>query len=365
MDYRRYYEPLFDVLIAGGILAPGGKILSTTKSEVCVFTCEPMVESVRGHVQLFVKLAMQRYKYLQKQLEEEMTKVLKFLKAFTEDERRSLAIFTGLSIAESLIPVSVISSLLTTEVIIKEGLSLSFSTVMFKTWINEKGMSHISSALRKKSLEKRLLELLPPTRRSAIHFDDHFTREGLEELVKFRKFQESSASRKKLQEEINEILSRDDDAKVFVDDIMRCCQEVQQNKTLTDSEITVLLWKCIMDSADISDTDQVIKHLKGFCPVFQLFCDQGTPQLSLLLKVQDYCHDNPTLKKAFYKIVYLFYNKDVITEQAIFKWYQEPHLLPGKGRKVFLEQMKPIVDWLETAEEESDSEVKDSQMDTT
>ena len=45
---------------------------------------------------------------------------------------------------------------------------------------------------------------------------------------------------------------------------------------------------------------------------------------------------------------------DVITEQAILKWYNESHL--QKGKSVFLQQMKPMVDWLMTAEEESDSE---------
>ncbi len=49
---RRYAEPLFDVLIAGGFLAPGGKIMSTPRAEVCVFTCEPMVEAVRVQVQV-------------------------------------------------------------------------------------------------------------------------------------------------------------------------------------------------------------------------------------------------------------------------------------------------------------------------
>ncbi len=39
----------------------------------------------------------------------------------------------------------------------KEGLSLSFSTVMFQTWIKEKGIGHISSSLRKKALDGRLL----------------------------------------------------------------------------------------------------------------------------------------------------------------------------------------------------------------
>ena len=39
----------------------------------------------------------------------------------------------------------------------KDGLSLEFATTMFQTWLTEKGIGHISSALRKAQLEKRLL----------------------------------------------------------------------------------------------------------------------------------------------------------------------------------------------------------------
>lgn len=49
---RRYAEPLLDILIAGGQLAPGGKIDSPVRVRVCVFTCEPMVESIKEHVQV-------------------------------------------------------------------------------------------------------------------------------------------------------------------------------------------------------------------------------------------------------------------------------------------------------------------------
>ena len=45
---------------------------------------------------------------------------------------------------------------------------------------------------------------------------------------------------------------------------------------------------------------------------------------------------------------------DVVTEQAILKWYNDAHL--PKGKSTFLEQMKEMVDWLKTAEEESDTE---------
>lgn len=44
----------------------------------------------------------------------------------------------------------------------------------------------------------------------------------------------------------------------------------------------------------------------------------------------------------------------MLTEQAILKWYSDAHV--AKGKSVFLVQMKPMVDWLQTAEEESDTE---------
>ena len=45
---------------------------------------------------------------------------------------------------------------------------------------------------------------------------------------------------------------------------------------------------------------------------------------------------------------------DVLTEQAILKWYSDSHV--AKGKSVFLAQMKKIVEWLQTAEEETEEE---------
>ncbi len=39
----------------------------------------------------------------------------------------------------------------------KEELSLQFATIMFDTWITEKGIAHVGSALRKAQLEHKLL----------------------------------------------------------------------------------------------------------------------------------------------------------------------------------------------------------------
>ena len=53
--------------------------------------------------------------------------------------------------------------------------------------------------------------------------------------------------------------------------------------------------------------------------------------------------------KACQKIVVLFYNAEVLSEEPILKWYKDAHV--AKGKSVFLEQMKKFVEWLKNAEE--------------
>lgn len=47
--------------------------------------------------------------------------------------------------------------------------------------------------------------------------------------------------------------------------------------------------------------------------------------------------------------LHFFLTADVLSEEAILKWYTEAHL--AKGKSVFLEQMKKFVEWLKNAEE--------------
>ena len=49
-----------------------------------------------------------------------------------------------------------------------------------------------------------------------------------------------------------------------------------------------------------------------------------------------------------------FFTGDVLTEQAIRKWFDDSHV--AKGKSVFLSQMQPMIDWLDTAEEEEGEE---------
>lgn len=54
-------------------------------------------------------------------------------------------------------------------------------------------------------------------------------------------------------------------------------------------------------------TDQAVKHLKLYTQLFQAFTSQDRSELSLILKVQEFCYENMNFMKAFQKIILLFY----------------------------------------------------------
>merc|ERR1712110_1098810 len=71
--------------------------------------------------------------------------------------------------------------------------------------------------------------------------------------------------------------------------------------------------------------DQALRHLKQYTTLFSAFSTNYKSELILLNRVQEYCYDNMNFIKTFNKIVLLFYKTDVVSEDAILKWYKETH----------------------------------------
>lgn len=100
--------------------------------------------------------------------------------------------------------------------------------------------------------------------------------------------------------------------------------------------------------------DQAVRHLKQYTGLISAFTETARSELSLLLKVQEYCYSNMTFMRAFQKIIMLFYKTDILSEQVIMKWYKQDYNV--KGKMMFVDQMKVFIDWLQNAEEETDSD---------
>ncbi|KAM7323142.1 hypothetical protein ACRRTK_017248 [Alexandromys fortis] len=358
LDYRRYADTLFDILVAGSMLAPGGTRIDdgdrTKMTSHCVFSANEDHETIRNYAQVFNKL-IRRYKYLEKAFEDEMKKLLLFLKAFSEAEQTKLAMLSGILLGNGTLPATILTSLFTDSLVKEvkmtqnrrhkwpvvvlappgaavihcrslnieyfmysypESIAASFAVKLFKAWMAEKDANSVTSSLRKANLDKRLLELFPVNRQSVDHFAKYFTDAGLKELSDFLRVQQSLGTRKELQKELQERLSQECPIK----EVVLYVKEEMKRNDLPETAVIGLLWTCIMNAVEWNKkeelvAEQALKHLKQYAPLLAVFSSQGQSELVLLQKVQEYCYDNIHFMKAFQKIVVLFYKGTVVLQE--------------------------------------------------
>lgn len=356
LDYRRYGETLFDILIAGGLLVPGGSIAQDgdkpCKTNACVFEAPEDMDSMHNYEQVFIKL-MRRYKYLEKMFEDEMKKVLMFIKGFSELERIKLARMTALWISNGSVPPTVLLVLIN-EHLVKDSLALDFLMEVFVTWKQEKGLASLMTALKRGGIESRLMEFVPLNKRTEEHFRAAFEEKGLADIVKLHKAQASQEAKRDLQLQLEEQLSEGRAIKDIVSDV----KESAAKNNIAEHEVVALVWSTVMSQVEWNKkeelvAEQALKHLKQYTPLFEAFTTTARSELALMLKIQEFCYGNMNFMKVFQKIILLFYKTDVLSEEVILKWYKEGHSV--KGKMMFLDQMKKFIEWLQNAEEESES----------
>merc|ERR1719188_1224487 len=134
--------------------------------------------------------------------------------------------------------------------------------------------------------------------------------------------------------------------------------EVQKHD-ISEQDTIVMIWNCVMSAIEWNKKedllqDQALRHLKQYTTLFAAFATTSKSEIVLLNKIQEYCYENMNFLKTFNKIVLLLYKTDVLSEDAILKWYKEAH--SPRGWSVFMDQMKKFVDWLEQADEESEED---------
>ena len=80
---------------------------------------------------------------------------------------------------------------------------------------------------------------MPPSKQSIEHFEEHFNAANLEAIVKFHKSQENSAVKKKLGDEVDELL----EAEASHEEILEKCHQyiTAEGGGLTDVDVTVIV----------------------------------------------------------------------------------------------------------------------------
>jgi len=361
LDYRRYGVSLIEILVAGGLLAPGGIILQDgdfNQTKTCLFGLAKGMEKVRAFEQVFIRL-MRRYKYLEKMHEEEMMKILVYLKGFTDDERNSLAQITALWLASGQIPATILPVLIQ-EHQVKDGTALEFLMDLLSTLKSEKGGSAVTTVIKKSGAENRLMEFFPSSNQQQTeeNFAKSFHAKDLPEVVAFRKQVAAANVRSDMTRTLSDAIADEKSGKEIISEL----KEFVTKTGISEQEVAVLVWQCVMNAEEWNKKEdllqeQAVRHLKKYVILFAAFTTNMKSELHLLNKIQEYCYDNMNFIKSFNKIVLLLYKTDVLSEDAILKWYKETH--SSRGWSVFMDQMKKFVDWLEQAEEEESDDDED------
>lgn len=126
-----------------------------------------------------------------------MKKVLVFIKGFQPIERVKLARMTALWIANGAVPPTVLT-VLNNEHLIKDGVALEFLLELFLTLKQERGIPTLITALKKGSLENRLMDFFPMNKRTEEYLKSVFIEKGLADIVKLHKAQASQEAKREL-----------------------------------------------------------------------------------------------------------------------------------------------------------------------
>lgn len=190
LEFLKYYEQLFELLFVGGLLQPGGSYLDDKRSPVFLVqdvssndaseAAAADWDPVRGVVES-LKRVMQRYKYLQKPLEENfMPDLLGYIAKWDPAQRAKLAEATALLIYDVQIAPRCLASL-TKDHVVKDNIGLQFFTAFAKVYLAKQSVDQLGSTLRKGGL-KDIALLFPHQIRTKQHIEEHFKKENLPQI---------------------------------------------------------------------------------------------------------------------------------------------------------------------------------------
>merc|ERR1712071_467981 len=96
-----------------------------------------------------------------------------------------------------------------------------------------------------------------------------------------------------------------------VKDIIASVKEAVVKYRLQEHEIITSLWNTVMSTVEWNKkeelvAEQALKHLKQYAPLFAAFTQTSRSELTLLVRVQEFCYENMNFMKVFQKVVLLF-----------------------------------------------------------
>ncbi|CAL1362281.1 unnamed protein product [Linum trigynum] len=354
LNFSRYGDTFFEVVFTGGRTQPG-----TTKPDegerhpYSFLDCEPKRETILPSV-IYIQKILRRRPFLIKNLENVMRRFLQSLELCEEDERKKLAIFSALAFSQKLsgLPPETVLQPLLKDNLVAKGIVLAFITDFFKEYLLDNSLDDLISILKRAKMEDSLLEFFPSSKRTAEAFSEHFTKEGLVQLVEYNEKKIFEEKLKEMKSALTTLIAEEADQS----EVLEVVKQRVADAKLPEIEVVRILWDVLMDAVQWSGKNQqqnanaALRQVRTWANLLNTYCTSGKLELELLYKVQMQCYEDAKLMKLFPDIVRALYDQDVLAEDTILHWFRKG--TNPKGRQTFVKSLEPFVNWLEEAEEE-------------
>ncbi|KAJ7647333.1 hypothetical protein FB45DRAFT_893130 [Roridomyces roridus] len=357
LEFLKYADALFEIVLVGGLLQPGGSYVDdgAPVSPFTIFNAKDpvQVEDLKKYIEVLNKL-IRRYKYLQRPLEESaLPGLLQYIHRWSAVQKDKLALATGLLIAQGLANASCLQSL-TKDHLIKDNVSLTVVTLIFRAYLSEQSMDHLAGTLKRAGIRDLLL-FFPTNKRTAKDLEDHFKKENLGPVAEWWLKKQYAAVKDSIVRDLKDLCEREEPPEQIVEAI----KTRQEESPIPESELIQCIWQGLMASVDWSARpDQIeglaLREVGKYTSVLQPFCNGAKTEVTLINVVQVYCYEDTRIIKAFPQILKVLYNKDCISDQAIIYWHQKGSR--PQGRQHFLKSTEALVKFLQ---EDDDSEEED------
>lgn len=361
LEFLKYYEQVFELLFVGGLLQPGGSYLDDKRSPVYIIKPEPSEDGTsnienggpKGIVEVLKKV-IQRYKYLQKPLEENfLPDLLGYLHKYDTTQRNKLAEATALLIQDLQLSPKCLQSLAKDHVV-KDNVGLEFLTFFMRIILaNNKGNVEVLGSTLRRSGLKDIALVFPIQTRDRKHLEDHFKKEGLSQINEWYAKIAKGETKDQTVLAIEQMLNDEESNESIVEHL----KAQQTDRSVAEPDMCEWIWQGLMNSNDWNARPdqmdaQIVQHVTAHASILESFCNGAKAEVALLNAAQVYCYADTRILKAFPQLVKVLYNADCVSDQAIIYWYQKG--AKPQGKQHFLKAMESMVKFLE--EQESDEE---------
>ncbi|KAJ2414050.1 hypothetical protein GGI10_002649 [Coemansia sp. RSA 2530] len=388
LDYRRYGDTFFEVLVTGGIIAPGGIIeyddergklpvslfvLASTDNSTGEGTAaekqKQVLAGAKNWTNLVIKLT-RRYKYLERIFADTAKHILENIHRYSEADNKKLAAGFGLLVSTGFLGMEPLRTL-QKEHLTKDGLGLRFFTDLLHVYLQENTPAQLSKVLAKAKLDHQLTEFFPPNKRDDDCFERHFEAEDMPELIEVHRATRDVATRDNFVASVVDVLRQ---AKIADEDddeegvrainlrLAKAAKAAIRANQWEEHLAVVLVWDGIIGAVDWAlraeqIETQALNQVKRYAPVLEVLTTEPKSEIALIKHIQRYVYDDPKLTKSFGRMVFELYNADVLSDSAIIFWAAKGARPEGKA--IFLKQTETLVKKLEALEDDEDDEDED------